>query len=393
MSKWQQVELRAVVSPVERAEAPMPGVVYRQIGVRLWGEGVYEREQVDGARTRYARLYRTEAGDIIINKIWARNGSVAVVPDSLAGCFGSGEFPMFTPLRDRLEPRWMHWLAKTRGFWAQCDEKSRGTSGKNRIRPEQFLSVEIPVPPLVEQRRVLTQIEELCAKIGEATQLRDEAVKEAEMLLARTAECRFSNILPRVNLGEVCVVITDGTHQTPRYTEEGSIFLSAQNVKPFRFIPEVHRKISFEDFAFYTARNKPRRGDVLLTRVGAGIGEAAVVDQDIDFAIYVSLALIRPDPARLSSEFLVHWLNSPEGRSHSGRQTLGRGHSQGNLNLKLLREFKIPLPALLDQHQIVSELDALWRKIDLLKRLQTETAVELQNILPSILDRAFKGEL
>ena len=84
---------------------------------------------------------------------------------------------------------------------------------------------------------------------------------------------------------------TDGTHQTPHYTEEGAIFLSAQNVKPFKFMPEKHRKVSVEDFYNYTARNKPRRGDVLLTRVGAGIGEAAVVDQHIEFAIYVGLAL------------------------------------------------------------------------------------------------------
>ena len=117
MSKWHTVKLREVVTPAARAETPATGTTYRQIGVKLWGEGAYERESIDGSQTRYAQLFRTEAGDIIVNKIWARNGSVGVVPDSLAGCFGSSEFPMFTPKRELLDPRWIHWLTKTPGFW------------------------------------------------------------------------------------------------------------------------------------------------------------------------------------------------------------------------------------------------------------------------------------
>ena len=106
MSKpWPTVRLGEVLTSVERAEAPMPGTTYRQIGVKLWGEGAYERETMDGSQTKYAQLFRAEAGDIIVNKIWARNGSVAVVPEFLAGCFGSGEFPMFASKLDRLESR------------------------------------------------------------------------------------------------------------------------------------------------------------------------------------------------------------------------------------------------------------------------------------------------
>src|SRR5690554_2737205 len=104
MKGWTTVQLRRVVTPAVRPEVPQPGTSYRQLGVRLWGEGAYERETIDGSQTRYANLFRAEAGDIVVNKIWARNGSVAVIGDSLAGCFGSGEFPMFAPQRDKLDP-------------------------------------------------------------------------------------------------------------------------------------------------------------------------------------------------------------------------------------------------------------------------------------------------
>ena len=149
-SNLPSAKLKEIMEPIERPEAPIPGKTYRQLGVKLWGEGAYERESIDGSQTKYKTLSRVQEKDIVVNKIWARNGTVAVVPESLSGCFVSGEFPTFNPIQDLLEPRWFHWLTKTRGFWRQCDEKSQGTSGKNRIRPERFLEIEIPLPSVAE---------------------------------------------------------------------------------------------------------------------------------------------------------------------------------------------------------------------------------------------------
>jgi type I restriction enzyme, S subunit len=239
----------------------------------------------------------------------------------------------------------------------------------------------------------VARIEELAAQIREALALRRESAEKSNALSDRFTEAIFGAELPQARLDEVCSLITDGTHQTPKYVEDGHTFLSAQNVKPFRFMPELHRKVSSEDYLSCVARARPQKGDVLLTRVGAGIGEAAVMDRELDFAFYVSLALLRPIPQRILAEFLVHCLNAPNGRAQSRRQTLGKGHSQGNLNLKLLRAFQLPVPSLSEQRRIVAELDALRREVDTLNGLQVGTAAELDALLPAILDRAFRGEL
>ncbi|WP_156113999.1 hypothetical protein [Myxosarcina sp. GI1] len=99
------ISLKDIVKPVERSEAPIPGKLYKQIGVRLWGEGAYQRESIDGSQIKYKKLSRTETNDIIVNKIWARNGSVTVIPSHLSGCYVSNEFPSFKPDLDNLEPR------------------------------------------------------------------------------------------------------------------------------------------------------------------------------------------------------------------------------------------------------------------------------------------------
>jgi type I restriction enzyme S subunit len=69
------------------------------------------------------------------------------------------------------------------------------------------------------------------------------------------------------------------------------------------------------------------------------------------------------------------------------------GSAQPTIPLRAIRELPIPVPPLAEQRQIVAELDALQAEVDALKRLQAETAAELDALLPAILDRAFKGEL
>lgn len=181
---WPQVRLGDVLSQVHRDEAPASGKNYRQIGVRLWGQGAYERDSIDGSQTQYAKLFEAHEGDIVVNKIWARNGSVAVVNDALSGSWGSAEFPLFKPNRSRLNPRWMHWITRAPWFWSACEEHAQGTSGKNRIKPEQFLSIEIPLPPVEVQQSIVARIDTVQQQLQAATRLRSSIDRDISSLLA-----------------------------------------------------------------------------------------------------------------------------------------------------------------------------------------------------------------
>jgi type I restriction enzyme, S subunit len=191
-----------------------------------------------------------------------------------------------------------------------------------------------------------------------------------------------------VYLQDIAYQITDGTHLTPKYTEAGKPFLSAQNVKPFRFMPDRHRFVSEADFDKYRANRRPERGDILMTRVGAGIGEAAVLDSDFEFAFYVSLCLIKLPNRFVSVDYLVLWLNSPEGRESSTIRTYGKGASQGNLNLGLIRTFKIPLPPLAEQRRIVAKVDALMALCDRLEASLAAAVATRRRLLDALVAEA-----
>ncbi len=390
--KWPLTQLGEVLS--ERNEEPLPDDLFSG-RVRIIEKISFNSGQIQlriGGATKTGMIL-IQPGDLVVSGINAAKGAIAIYDEAApAPVAATIHYGAYIPNKERVSIRFLWWMLRSR-FFQELLLKYVPGGIKTELKAKRLLPVPVPLPPLVEQLRVVAQIEELAAQVNEALSLRLQAREDMERLLAACAKAKFTGAWPELRLEEFCTVITDGTHQTPRYADEGSMFLSAQNIKPFRFMPENHRKVSDDDFRDYTARNKPQKGDVLLTRVGAGIGEAAVVDQDIEFAIYVSIALIRTDRQRVLPEFLVHWLNSPMGRDYSRRETLGKSHSQGNLNLKLLRGFKVPVPSIPEQSRIVSELDAIRAQVDSIKQLQTETAVEFDALLPSVLDRAFKGEL
>jgi len=394
------VKLGEAIEPVQRPEVPIPGKTYRQIGVRLWGGGAYERESMDGGETKYAQLFRAEAGDVIVNKIWARNGSVAVVDRLLTGTFGSAEFPMFKPRHDRVTPKWLHWLTKTPFFWEQCDLHSRGTSGQNRIRPERFLEIEIPLPPLPEQRRVVARIEELSAEIQEARALRHDAANEAEALTKAHLNRLFGdpskgikgrmNSGPWVRLNDVVSDVADGPHVTPSYVSEGVPFITVLNITSGRIRFDHHKYITAEDHAQFQRRAKAECGDVLISKDGT-IGVPCFIDTDKPFSFFVSVALIKPKRQLLDGEYLTWVIRTPALQERIAERS--RGDMIRHLVLREIRDLAIPVPPLPEQRRIVSELDALQTDVGVMKRLQAETEAELDALLPAILDRAFGGEL
>ena len=157
-------------------------------------------------------------------------------------------------------------------------------------------------------------------------------------------------------------LITCGYAATPEYVEEGMPFLSARNVKPYKFLPSIYKKINYDLYNKLTQKNKPQRGDILMTRVGAGIGEACIIDIDFDFAIYVSLTLIKLEKMVLP-EYVLHWLNSPMGISTALKNIYGKDSSQGNLNVDNVRAFLFSLPPLAEQKRIVDKINEIFAEL------------------------------
>ncbi|MDD2836906.1 MAG: restriction endonuclease subunit S [Methanothrix sp.] len=390
------VQLKDIMVPIERPENPIPGKIYRQLGVKLWGEGAYERESIDGGQTKYKTLSSVQENDIVVNKIWARNGTVAVVSESLSGCFVSGEFPTFTPIQDVLMPRWFHWLTKTKVFWRQCDEKSQGTSGKNRIRPEKFLEIQIPLPTIVEQHRIVARIEELAARIEEARELRRRAVEEAEALFNAYYKNLFGEIPLDGHLGDVLLGKPRNGWSAKCDNEENGIpVLTLSAVTGFQYRENEIKKTS--EKTSVDGNYWLKVGDLLITRSNTPdlVGHAAIYSGSPAPCIYPDLMMrLEVDGKQAIKKFVHSWLKGPAVRQYIRRVSKGTSPTMKKINQQAVMNIPFPIRfSIQEQLRIVAQLDALQAKLDALKRHQAETAAKLDALLPALLERAFRGDL
>ncbi len=195
---------------------------------------------------------------------------------------------------------------------------------------------------------------------------------------------------------QVTDLITCGIAATPDYVpdSQGYPFLSSGNVKDGRIVWSGYKHISTDLHRQLYRNNPPKKGDILYSRVGT-FGEAAVVDVDFEFSIYVSLTLIKPRD-QLNSCFLMQLLNSYAYKQRAKDQ-IYLGGGVGNLNVEVVRRYPIVVPSVPEQVAIasaLSDVDALLGALDRLiaKKRDLKQAAMQQLLTGQTRLPGFKGE-
>jgi type I restriction enzyme S subunit len=377
---WSAVALGDICASAERYTTSTPGEIYRQLGVRLWGEGAYEREKIDGADTKYANFNCIAADDLVVNKIWARNGAVAVVTQEQAGTYVSTEFPTFILDHERIDPRWMRLITKWQGFWSACDEKAQGTSGKNRIKPNQFLSIKIPLPPLAEQQSLVTQLDALAEKTQQVEAHLDAAERDAEHLLALRFRSAVANA-PLRPMSDVAPAV--------RRSVEIDIATCYREIGARSFGKGLFFKPDFDGAE--ATWEKPvwiRSGDLVLSNIKAWEGAIALAGDEHDGCIashrYITCV---SDPAQATADFLCYYLLSNDGLEKVGFASPGTADRNRTLSLSNLGKIEVPVPPLAVQQSF----DCLQAKVAALKAKHAAIRAVNAALLPATLERQFSS--
>src|SRR6266480_1742672 len=162
---------------------------YKRPRVQLHVQGIVQRDEIPGALIKTKSQQVCRAGEFLVAEIDAKVGGFGIVPPSLDGAIVSSHYFLFRIDETKLDRRFLDFFIRTPAFREQV--AAQGSTNYAAIRPAHVLGYEIPLPPLVEQRRVVARIEELAAQTHEARTLRHQAAEEAEALLPRAAESRL----------------------------------------------------------------------------------------------------------------------------------------------------------------------------------------------------------
>lgn len=141
---------------------------WQPITIRFSGE-VLPRERTEPFK---GSMYAAYPGDLVFSKIDARNGAVGLIPNTMPKVVVTSEYPVFVPSADKLRPAYLDHLLRAEHFKVDLQSKASGTSGRKRVTPEGFLTLEVPVPSLDEQDALIAGY---TAELRRAESLEQEA--------------------------------------------------------------------------------------------------------------------------------------------------------------------------------------------------------------------------
>ncbi|MBL8019728.1 MAG: restriction endonuclease subunit S [Leptospirales bacterium] len=316
------------------------------------------------------------------------------------------------------------------------------TTNISNVSGEKLGNVELRVPSLPEQRRIVAKIEELFTQVDAGVQALERAkvllkqyrqsllksafsgkltekwrqenrdkIEPASVLLERIREERKKKLgkkykelppldtsdlpeLPEgwawVRLQDVASKVTDGEHFRPKTIDSGVLFLSAKDVTDSGIDLSDPLFMDPTDAVRSRLRCDPERGDILVVSRGAGIGRSCIVNIDKTFCLLGSVILIKPVDMVLNRLILL-MLKSPF--LNRRLTSLSGSTAQQAIYLRDITVLPLPLPPIEEQHQLVQTVDDLLSKVDYVEHSIEHLESLSHQGRQSVLNQAFSGAL
>ena len=364
-------------------------------------DGELEPRELRGKVEFKGKLFFAHAGDVVYSKIDVRNGAIGIVPDAMPRVAVSAEYPVYQVDAKLALPDYIKLLFRTRVFRDRINAMISGASGRKRVQPDMLEELEVPLPPLAEQRAIVERWRSAHAQIAAAsvrvekqeascsekflsslgitpplatarpksfalhwTRLDRWSVSSATdsiLGLDKLAESKFEY----ARLGELATV-SYGIQKCPanRPGQHPHPYLRVANVrKGYLDLTEV-KQIDVPDSELESYRLQP--GDILFVEGNgsrAELGRVAKWNGEIADCVHQNhLIKVRVYASRLSPDFAMIWFNTEIGRSHFFRSAK-TSSGLGTINSNEVRSAPIPLPPLDVQRKLVGRVTAARAEI------------------------------
>lgn len=381
---WSEVPLGEVLRPRSEFCAISPEDQYQEITVSLWGKGVRLRRKVAGSEIASTERNLARAGDFIVSKIDARHGAYGFIPPELDGGVVTKDFPLFAVVSERVDPRWMYWVSRSQYFVDLCRLASEGTTNRVRLKESKFTQMQIPLPSMAEQQRIVAHLDAIESRLNCVQKLREEEQKEKLAFLTSLAhrwdldsdakrkrgwrDCELTDVLRLAS----DVVHVDSSKSYPNlgiYSYARGTFTKPPIEGSTTSAPQLYRV---------------RSNQFIYSRLFAFEGAYALVEPAQD-GYYVSNEFPAFDlnAERILPEFLFAYFKSPTAWTQLAEHSTGLGNRRQRIHPEVILSHRIQLPPIEYQRHV----SAIFRKVTDSKTSSND--VEVKALLPSLLDRIF----
>jgi len=372
----------AFAQQISRYEQVKPDADYSLLGMRSRIAGPFIRETKKGAEISALKLNRVNAGDFIYSRLFAWQGSFGLIPPEMDGCYVSNEFPLYNIDESIASPEYLvYWFGLPhiqKRVENDCSGSTPGT--RNRFKEKFFESLDIELPSLEEQLKIVSRVRLLSEKKADVISLRQESLIDALAML----HSAFEKIIEGAEYRPMAEVAPLERRKVEidfnsEYPELGvRCFGNGTFHKPILDGIDVGTKKLYQMMP----------GDLVFSNVFAWEGAIAVVKEEDEGRVgshrFITCA---PKKGVVTSDFLCFYFLANEGLEKIQAASPGGAGRNRTLGLKKLEKIEVPVP----DYNKQLWFNKLQNKVEQIKQAQADNEIELEALMPSILDKAFRG--
>lgn len=271
------------------------------------------------------------------------------------------------------------------------------------LNKQKLKQIEIPLPPLKEQERIVGILDESFAKIDESIKILEQDLLNLDELMQSALQKAFNPLkdnakenykLPQgwewKSLGEIANTSSGGTpsRNKKEYWENGNIKWLKSGELNDGYIDFIEENITEEAIKNSSAKIF-QKGTLLIAMYGATAGKLGILNLDSTTNQAICAFLHKDKNIKFLEKFLFYFLFFLRDKIIKD----SFGGAQPNISQTYIKNLQIPLPPLKEQEQIASHLDELSSHVKNLKQNYQAQIKDLQELKKSLLDKAFKGNL
>lgn len=381
MTRISAHRLSELLLPKQVMFSIKPFDIYKQIKLRVKHQGVELRGYKKGSEIG-SKQYLAKKGQFIISKIDARNGSMGIVPESLDNAIVTGDFLLYEFNESLIRPLFFDYICRTPAFDSFCKKCSEGSTNRVRLKVDRFLNLLIDLPSIEIQEKIVDKIEKVKSNIDEISTLRSSQAKDIDNLLFS----KYTDIIENAEWLPMKVVAPIVRRQV--VVKEDALYpelgIRCFGKGTFHKTPLTGAEVATKKIFQIKA------GDLVFSNVFAWEGAIAVAKEDDDnrYGSHRFISCVADEEKALTTFLCYHFLSSKGLEDIIACSPGGAGRNK-TLGLDKLMKITIPVPTLELQREFVDLLE----RTNAIKEHYKQTEYELMELIPSLLDKAFKGEL
>ena len=373
----QYTKLKSINEYVSESINPMklPDTVFEMYSVPIYETGHPEYLKGSEIGSNKAKVRKN---DVLLCKINPRINRVWVVADESENqSIASSEWIVIRS--STYNPEFLAWYFRCPKFKKLMTSEVTGIGGSlTRAQPKAV--AEYPVPVLSKNKQ--EEIVNILNRANSIIKFRKQELQKLDNLIKARFVEMFGDEKKLMTMDEVCSIITDGTHQPPKFKDTGIPFIFVSNITGDRVTYDAEKFIDQDTYDELIKRTPIEIGDILLSTVGS-YGHTAVVKTNKKFLFQRHIAYLKPKKELVNSDYLHGAILSPDAQRQIEKGV--KGIAQKTLNLSEIKKMKIPVPSLDRQ----KEFAVFVLQVDKSKAVIQKSLEEAQLLFDSLMQQYF----